>query len=588
MNIAHNMLAMNADRQFNINKKRKEKSTEKLSSGFRVNRAADDAAGLSISEKMRWQIRGLEMASRNVQDGISILQVADGALGEVHSILDRMKELSVQAANDTNVEADRQAIQAEIDCLIEEIDRIGRETEFNTKKVFEGGYVDMLDANGNPVNVKEIQFKDLTLACTDITDYPFREGSTGDYMKLTAYTTGGYTQASWNLIFGNGSTSQSTIRLNYMDDNGDSVTRYCDIENMPISNVQINDNGKECIRTFSYDAGNGAQVKLVQTIKVVDTAAQKYYDMNWKIANVGSKDVKAEFMFNADTAYNNDDHCEEYFINNAKVNQFCMYSSDSKYLGQSGVSDYSTSPIAGTNSFSIIDADNALPFSEKVSWDGGDRPDTVLIGDWTQKTGEWSYYDNLSQHLGGSTNNKDLAFSLIWNKNVAQGGQTEIKFKYGIEEIGNDGNVNTVPITYYSGSQVHTSNLDLWIQSGAKSWDGFYITIGEMNSGVLGLKGLDVTSYQDASSAISYVDKAIGIISAQRTRIGAFTNRLEHSKMIADNTAENTQVAESRIRDTDMAKEMVRFSKESILENVGQAMMAQANKNQQSIINLLQ
>lgn len=230
MNIAHNMLAMNADRQFNITKKKKEKSTEKLSSGYRINRAADDAAGLSISEKMRWQIRGLNVGSRNVQDGISILQVADGALGEVHSILDRMKELSVQAANDTNVEADRQAIQAEIDCLTEEIDRIGRETEFNTKKVFEGGYVDILDANGNPVSLKDIQFKDLTLAAANITDYPFQNGSSGGYMKLSAYTTNGYTPASWNLIFGNGSTSNSTIRLKYKDDNGDIITKYGDLK----------------------------------------------------------------------------------------------------------------------------------------------------------------------------------------------------------------------------------------------------------------------------------------------------------------------------------------------------------------------
>jgi len=144
MIVQHNMKAANANRQLGINATNLSKSTEKLSSGFRINRAGDDAAGLSISEKMRGQIRGLDQASNNAQDGISMIQTAEGALGEIHSVLQRMRELTVQAANDTNVTADRDAIKEELTSLTDEIDRIATQTEFNTKKLLNG---DLASAN---------------------------------------------------------------------------------------------------------------------------------------------------------------------------------------------------------------------------------------------------------------------------------------------------------------------------------------------------------------------------------------------------------------------------------------------------------
>lgn len=152
MIVQHNMTALNANRQLNITNGSLAKKTEKLSSGYRVNRAADDAAGLSISEKMRAQIRGLDQASSNAQDGISLIQTAEGALNEIHSVLQRMRELTVQAANDTNVTADRRAIAKEIRALTSEIDRIATQTEFNTMKLLSGsfsGKVLQVGANGS-------------------------------------------------------------------------------------------------------------------------------------------------------------------------------------------------------------------------------------------------------------------------------------------------------------------------------------------------------------------------------------------------------------------------------------------------------
>lgn len=142
MIINHNISALNAHRQLGANTNAVQKSLEKLSSGLRINRAGDDAAGLAISEKMRAQIRGLEMATKNAQDGISLIQTAEGALNETHAILQRMRELAVQAANDTNTDDDRAALQNEIAELIDEIDRIARDTSFNTQKLFDGNFTD--------------------------------------------------------------------------------------------------------------------------------------------------------------------------------------------------------------------------------------------------------------------------------------------------------------------------------------------------------------------------------------------------------------------------------------------------------------
>lgn len=148
MVIMHNMTAENAARQVSTGKKRIEKSTERLSSGYRINRSADDAAGLTISEKMRWQIRGLDRAAENAGDGVSYIRTAEGALGEMHSLMERCKELCVQAANDTNTEADRRAIQEEVDQLTQEIDRISATTQYNTLHVFSTDGISPFDMLG--------------------------------------------------------------------------------------------------------------------------------------------------------------------------------------------------------------------------------------------------------------------------------------------------------------------------------------------------------------------------------------------------------------------------------------------------------
>jgi flagellin len=187
MIVQHNMAALNTNRQLGATNTNLAKSTEKLSSGYRINRAGDDAAGLSISEKMRGQIRGLEQGSTNAQDGISLIQTAEGALNEVHSVLQRMRELTVQAANDTNVTADRDAIAAEQKALVEEIDRIGDQTEFNTMKLLNGDFDDKkLQVGANEEQSIAISIADMTSSGLGVDG---ADGEMADYDAATAFIT---------------------------------------------------------------------------------------------------------------------------------------------------------------------------------------------------------------------------------------------------------------------------------------------------------------------------------------------------------------------------------------------------------------
>ncbi len=187
MIVQHNMAALNTNRLLGATNTTLAKSTEKLSSGYRINRAGDDAAGLSISEKMRGQIRGLEQGSTNAQDGISLIQTAEGALNEVHSVLQRMRELTVQAANDTNVTADREAIAAEQKALVEEIDRIGDQTEFNTMKLLNGEFEGKhLQVGANSEQAIEIEISDMTASGLGVDS---ADGEMADYDAATAFIT---------------------------------------------------------------------------------------------------------------------------------------------------------------------------------------------------------------------------------------------------------------------------------------------------------------------------------------------------------------------------------------------------------------
>lgn len=244
MIVQHNMTALNANRQLNITNGSLAKKTEKLSSGYRVNRAADDAAGLSISEKMRAQIRGLDQASSNAQDGISLIQTAEGALNEIHSVLQRMRELTVQAANDTNVTADRRAIAKEIRALTSEIDRIATQTEFNTMKLLSGSF------SGKVLQVGA-------------------NGSQTISLKINAITAGKLGVSAGKIA----------AKISMADANGKSITKLISVVNKAISKVSL-----------QRSALGALQNRLEHTIANADNMAENLQSAESKIRDANMAD----------------------------------------------------------------------------------------------------------------------------------------------------------------------------------------------------------------------------------------------------------------------------------------------------------
>lgn len=603
MVIQHNMEAANTNRKLGENVKANRIWSEKLASGYRVNRAADDAAGLAISEEMRAQIRGLNRGSVNCTEGISLLQSADGALVEVHSILDRIKELSVQSANDVNTTEDRRAIQNEVVSLLDEIDRIGNDTEYNTIKIFTGGESSMLGPDGNPITMDQVPFQDIHLSDISLGNRPF-SGNSPSELNLVAsldsnYTTANGAPVSWPLIFGSGSTSYPNFRVSYASDSGNNVTEEKELTAMPVGGYVYNAADQSCTRVYHYESPAEPDVKfdITQKITVNDSSTDpnyKYYQISYTVENKGNKDGTVDFMFHTDTSYGGGtvgDHKEGYYVGGSRVPNACLYSN--QYPGLTNPNIDPTIPAE----FSIanIDTSDMLPFSEKIRFTGSRPPNTIAIGTFSM-IHDWDHYDNiatgrndlgLGYSTGSGNQSIDLGFSLIWGgESITAGNRQEFSFQYGINDVLRDSSLPQGVAVRRSGN-VHTDILNLWIQSGANSFDGMYVTIGAMNASTLNIRSLDVTTQDGAGNANELTDKAIEKISLQRAGIGAFHNRLEYAQSVDDLTSENLQAAESIIRDMDIADGMVNYAKTNILMQAGQAMLAQSNQATQGVLSLL-
>ncbi|MFK9090564.1 flagellin [Bacillus salipaludis] len=389
MRINHNIAALNTHRQLAGATAAQGKSMEKLSSGLRINRAGDDAAGLAISEKMRGQIRGLEMGSKNAQDGISLIQTAEGALNESHTILQRMRELAVQSSNDSNTDADRKELQKEMDQLIGEIDRIGNTTEFNTKKLIDGSKSGVTEQLGN------VKFDNQ-----------------GDEALFT-----GVAATTASVAGTPGSEANETL------------------------NVKITD----------YDATNDS------------------FSLEWTTQSGGKATI----------------------------------------TGIAAAGGAQTITVPGGGSYSLT--------------------------------------------LGA----------------------------IGVEDIGKEA-------TFTSRESVEEyKNNALTFQIGANSSQTMNVEINDMRASALHVDKINVGSAASAEASISAINKAIEDVSGQRSKLGAFQNRLEHTINNLGTSQENLTAAESRIRDVDMAKEMMEQTKNSILAQAAQAMLAQANQQPQGVLQLL-
>jgi len=409
MRINHNIAALNTYRQLTANNTAVGKSLEKLSSGLRINRAGDDAAGLAISEKMRGQIRGLDMASKNSQDAISLIQTAEGALTETHAILQRMRELAVQAASDTNTDQDRANLQDELDQLISEIDRIGNTTQFNTKNLLDGSLGAAVTAA-----VK-----------SEHTNKALKEGTNS--IALTTLLTALTDSAGKSL----GIVSGDRITISYFK-NGELVTN---------------------------------------TITVSDTST----------------------------------------LNDLTISDVTITVNSSGEL------------VATAATGGFANAVNGLTLTVKDS----------------------------------------------------------------------NGNIKT-PVSSALSSFVETrAAADLQAEGratfhiGANTDQNIQLAISDMRALALGVNGLKISEREQANVAIKVIDAATQKVSAQRSALGAVQNRLEHTINNLGAASENLSAAESRIRDVDMAKEMMEYTKNSILTQAAQAMLAQANQQPQGVLQLL-
>ena len=495
MVVQHNMQAMNANRMLNVTTSAQSKSTEKLSSGYRINRAADDAAGLTISEKMRKQIRGLDQASTNAQDGVSSVQTAEGALTEVHSMLQRMNELATQAANGTNSkDSDRQAIQDEIDQLTTEIDRVSETTKFNETYLLKG------EAGTKTINMKAHDAGPkgtLTDNGDGTATFVMDTLNAGDKVSIGGKT---YTIAG------------------AADDVGDMLTKA----DITAKHQDVTINGK----TYKYNAGQTGS----DTAPKKDTIEAGWYAETPKDSGTG-----------ANTKINADYKDIDAFKNGA----------DGKTIA------------VGTKSVSVIkDADA----------NGIDDVDSSVIS--KEKAYELASKELLAANQIGDTEGKAEVTNKAGNQidlNTNKGDGT-FKIKVGQAKV-----ANSLAFSLHVGADADMTNK-------------IQVNIDAMDSASLGIKGLNVKddSGNAATYAVDAISDAISKVSSQRSSLGAVQNRLEHTINNLDNVVENTTTAESRIRDTDMAEEMVNYSKNNILAQAGQSMLAQANQSNQGVLSLLQ
>lgn len=558
MVVQHNLNAINANNKMNINVSGTKKATEKLSSGYQINRAGDNAAGLAISEKMRSQIRGLSQATKNANDGISLIQTAEGGLNETHSILQRMRELAVQSANGTyQDDTDREAIQLEVDALKSEIDRIASSTEYNGMKLLDGS---------------------LGGTTTGTTDFGARYGV---LISANTVVDGANNKLKENLSL-EGATLTSSV-------NGVTVTLADTASGVGGENAQWDAAGTTL--TINLKAGQSySQSQINDLIKNATMAkadaagapqASTPADVELKLKSGVFTFQKAEtFKTSAGVrAASDDTDLVEYLINGTDQNdgyadtiKFTSnnYGEDTRKLkiatDVAAGKEWVATTTANNEGTGIKDGEFTLHLATGVEYTEEDIQNllkqagldyTVTLTDSKTPDGDKSFY---AQKVVAEAD----ATAIVIGKTTAGAG------------LGSD--------------KLTGTGKGLTFQIGANGVEDQRVTlsVGDMSSTSIGVGGADVSTQDAANKAIDMVDAAVKTVSMQRAGLGALQNRLEYTVNNLTTTNENLTAAESQIRDTDMATEMINYTKNNILQQASQAMLAQANQQPQAILQLLQ
>ena len=542
MIVQHNMSAMNANRMLGITNSSLAKSTEKLSSGYRINRAADDAAGLSISEKMRSQIRGLNKASDNAQDGISLIQTAEGALNESHSILQRMRELSVQASNGTETDDDREAVQKEIEQLQDELTRISSTTEFNTMKLLDGSLAGPQGVSKGSNQTIGSQISNLKAAETGMTVGADTSGATVTdfFKKETIKIDGADITVDWTTLT---SEEKAALKQNWAASDSSKASKAATIMQDKINEAIDN-------------SGLG-----VAHVTVKSSVAAGKASFNIKSGSEGT-DSKID-------------------INSATNTDTVIGATLGTVTAKTGSTKYSGDGVAATEKFYMnINGQSLVVTPTEVT--NADDMSTVAT--------------NLATDINKAIDayNKDRADADQLKKvtvDVSKDGRLVVSSESGSVSFEDFGTGEAAKKLGLDASATKTAaNGGMTLQIGANEGQTMNFGIEDMSAAALGVDGgkVDIASQSGAQKATTTIDAAIKKVSAQRSKLGAVQNRLEHTIANLDTASENTQTSESRIRDTDMAEEMVAYSKNNILLQAGQSMLAQANQSNQGVLSLLQ
>ena len=548
MRIQHNIMAMNAYRNYTNNTSALSKNLEKLSSGYKINRAGDDAAGLGISEKMRAQITGLDKAQDNAKDGISLVQTAEGALTEVHDMLNRMYELAEQSANGTyENETDRAQLQKEVTQLKDEINRIADSANFNGIQLLDGSLKDGATLGGAPI--------DLTNSVTHVTVR--NNTATAAVKPQFSVDLDGYTIKTDGTGTGNGTLS--------LQIGGATLT--------------------------SGDITLGAN----QTIKA-DVIAQAFKGKTVKIGEVTytAKNDGSKLTFTADIDPKNEADAKADF--EVKLGNL----TGTGATGVGTINDATQVITAGKPAQTVTQATADFKLSTDMLADGN----TIKIGD-QEFTINYSSDKTQSTAIGvkdllDDTGKLDSTKVAEIANRITNAGKANIVFT-----IGNNGGTLTLQSKTGNTTDLSTealvrdqisvtpkpmtgSSLTLQIGDSSDSWNQLQVSVEDMHCDALGIADVDISTQDGAQKAVEVIEKAINSVSMTRGTLGATQNRLEHTQNNLSVMTENITDAESTIRDTDVAEEMMSYTKNNILIQSAQAMLAQANQVPQGVLQLLQ
>ena len=500
MRIQHNIMAMNAYRNYNNNTSALSKNLEKLSSGYKINRAGDDAAGLAISEKMRAQITGLKAASKNVKDGVSLVKTAEGALQEVHDMLNRMDSLATQSANGTyDNEVDRLNLQKEVTALKDEIDRIADSSNFNGKKLLDGSLGD------TKVKVSAAKLAGTTATPADV--------------AATAAT------STTGAVGAGAATAEKTLTVEYADASGK-------LHSVDVKYTSDANDGTNATNMIGALKKNGELSSLFEisndTNKIVFTNKQTG-PSNIKVTNVKTSDTTqtalAAGMTNAD--------------------------------GKPASVDVAVTALAADGTSTKLAAD-----------------DNITIN------------GTKYQFVANASKLKDLEKGVVGVLVGKNDGETIANLNKALEGTGIKAEAAAEKLTFKPTE--NGSPLKLQIGDTADEFNQLSVSVGDMHSVALGIGDLSIADQTGAAEAIEKIKTAINTVSSTRGDLGAIQNRLEHTQNNLSVMTENIQDAESTIRDTDVADEMMAYTKNNILIQSAQAMLAQANQVPQGVLQLLQ